>query len=69
LLVLHLAAIVFHSRFRREPLVSAMVFGDRAAPPETSDAPTSDGKRERVIGLAVLALSGIITWWMVSQFG
>ncbi len=65
LIALHLGAIVFHTWIRRDPLVRPMITGDRPMS-EASDAlPAKDGLRERVLGIALIALSGTLVWWLV----
>lgn len=62
LVVLHLAAIAFYTLVRRQPLVRAMLHGDKWLP---GAAPASrDDAISRVGGALVLALSGLLAWWV-----
>ena len=62
LLLLHLAAVAFYAVFKSEPLVGAMLHGDRQldAEPAQDDAPL------RVRGLMVFLLAAALTWYVVT---
>lgn len=70
LIVLHLAAIAWYARVRRQPLVRAMIVGDKAvdsgaAPPPP--APAADGTRERLLALALLGAGVAGAWAIVTR--
>ena len=68
LIVLHLAAITWYALVRREPLVRAMVSGDRHIHPAMAQqAQTQDGALQRALALAVLAVSALLVWAVVTQ--
>lgn len=70
LIVLHLAAIAWYGRVRKEPLVRAMIDGDKAVATvagEPSPEPAADGARERVLALALLGLSAVAVWGIVTR--
>jgi cytochrome b len=63
LVVLHIAAIVFYLKKKRENLVRPMIAGDKevAAP-----APSSrDDARSRIVALVVVAVCGALVAWIV----
>ncbi len=63
LIVLHLAAITFYTRVKKEPLVAPMLVGDRS---HTGDAPppsAQDTLAVRLAGLLILAAcAGLVAW-------
>jgi cytochrome b len=70
LIALHLAAIAWYGRVRREPLVRAMIDGDKsvaAVAGEPAPEPAADGARERVLALALLGLSAVAVWAIVAR--
>jgi len=69
LVLLHLVAIGWYTLFKREPLLRPMITGDREFGPATAAlAAAADGARERVLALAVLAISAGVVWAVVTQF-
>src|SRR5690606_11238171 len=65
LIALHLVAIAWYGSVRKEPLVRAMIDGDKAVATvagEPSPEPAADGARERVLALALLGLSAVAVW-------
>lgn len=66
LVVLHLAAIAWYRWARKERLAAAMVSGDkRVAAPRAE--PAADGPRERLRALALLCLSSVAVWLLVTR--
>jgi cytochrome b len=59
---LHLAAIAWYGAIRREPLVRAMVTGDRA----DIDTPTEDDMLTRLRALLLAALAAALVGWVVT---
>ena len=72
LIALHLAAIVWYGRVRKEPLLRAMIDGDKpvaAVAGEPFPEPAADGARERLLALALLGLSAVTVWAIVTRLG
>jgi cytochrome b len=68
LIVLHLGAVAWYALLRREPLVKAMITGDREVDRTVAArAATEDGPRERLLALAVLVASAAGVWALVGQ--
>ena len=68
LILVHVGAIVFYSRVKKERLVGPMVTGDRDYPPGAPPpAPALDNMGLRVKALLVLALCGAAVGFMVTQ--
>jgi cytochrome b len=70
LIALHLVAIAWYGSVRKEPLVRAMIDGDKAVATvagEPSPEPAADGARERVLALALLGLSAVAVWAIVKR--
>ncbi|UCE31654.1 MAG: cytochrome b/b6 domain-containing protein [Burkholderiales bacterium] len=72
---LHLAAIAFYTFVRREPLVAAMVHGDKPLPIDRQSTgsadsrdlePTRDDGGLRLRAAVLLALCAAAVWWIVS---
>jgi cytochrome b len=63
LVLLHLAAVLYYVLKKREPLVRAMVGGDKpvAAPVQ----PSRDDAASRTVALGVFALCAGFVWWLV----
>lgn len=62
LVLLHLLAVTFYAVFKSEPLVGAMLHGDREL-----DAPAAqDDLLLRLRGLAVFLLAAALTWYVVT---
>jgi cytochrome b len=62
LVVLHIAAVIFYTAFKSEPLVGAMLHGDRTLDVE----PAQDDLALRIRGLVVFALAAALTWYVVT---
>ena len=63
LIVLHLAALLYHAAVRRHRLVAPMITGDKVFPPGTSVAPSRDGAGARWLALALFAgCLAVATW-------
>jgi cytochrome b len=62
LVLLHLVAVIFHSVFKSEPLVGAMLHGDRDLDAE----PAQDDLALRLRGLAVFGLAAALTGYVVT---
>jgi cytochrome b len=70
LIALHLVAIAWYGRVRKEPLVRAMIDGHKAVATvasEPSSEPAADGARVRVLALALLGLSAVAVWAIVTR--
>ena len=64
LIALHLAAIAWYSRVRKEALVGPMIVGDKLL----EDAePAADGARERLLALVLLGASAAVVWGPVTR--
>lgn len=66
LIVLHLAAIAWHSWLRKESLVRPMITGDRQLG-DTAAAAAADGVRERLLALVLLGASAALVWAIVTR--
>ena len=64
LVALHIIAIVFYVKVRRQRLVQPMVHGDKLL--TSPVAPSRDDLVSRAVALVVLALSGALAWWVSS---
>lgn len=67
LVVLHVCAIVFYQRVKKQRLVTAMITGDHAIPSHVLITPSADGWPARALALGVLgtcvaAVWGLVTW-------
>lgn len=62
LVLLHIAAVIFYTAFKSEPLVGAMLHGDRKLDAE----PAQDDLALRIRGLVVFALAAALTWYVVT---
>lgn len=67
LVALHVIAIVFYAKVRRQRLVQPMLHGDKLLPNPV--APSRDDLASRTGALVVLALSGALAWWVSSLGG
>src|SRR5205085_1973307 len=67
LVVLHVAAIAFYVKKKRETLVRPMILGDKNLPQPA--ASSRDDAISRVIALVVLAVCAGLVAWMVSLGG
>ena len=59
---LHVCAVIFYTVFKFQPLLGAMVHGDRALPV----TPAQDDLAMRLRALIVFALSAALVWWVVT---
>jgi cytochrome b len=65
LVVLHIAAIAWYARVRKQRLLPAMIHGDREVD-MAGDVPVSaDGVRQRLLALVLLAVCAGLTWALV----
>ena len=62
LVLLHIVAVIFYTVFKSEPLVGAMLHGDRKLDVE----PAQDDLALRIRGLVVFALAAALTWYVVT---
>jgi cytochrome b len=67
LLALHVGSIVFYKRVKQQDLVTPMIHGDKALPPNT--VASTDTTGTRLLALALLMASAGITSWLVSLGG
>jgi cytochrome b len=67
LLALHVVAIAWYVLRKREPILRAMVTGDRTLPPGTPAS--GDGTRQRALGLVLAALALGAVFGAVRHFG
>lgn len=69
LIALHVVAIAWYGRVRKEPLLRAMIDGDK--PFDAADGPqppaAADGPRQWLLALALLGLSAAIVWAIVTR--
>ena len=69
LIALHLVAIVWYGRVRKEPLLRAMIDGEK--PFDAADGPqppaADDGPRQWLLALALLGLSAAAVWAVVTR--
>ncbi|MBT9512155.1 MAG: cytochrome b/b6 domain-containing protein [Acidovorax sp.] len=61
---LHVLAIIFYVRLRRQQLIKPMLDGDKTLP--SPAAPSRDDALSRAMALVVLALSAGVAWWVSS---
>lgn len=67
LLVLHIAAVLYHQLHKREALVNAMWHGHKLVDDPSGLLPASlDRWPQRLLALAVAAGSGLLSWWIVN---
>lgn len=66
LVALHLAAIAWYVRVRKESLVRPMITGDKLL---ERALPAADGARERLLALALLGASATTVWALVTRLG
>ena len=63
LVILHLAAVLYHDAIKRERLIQAMVTGSKNTP-TPAEASSFSAKRF----LIVVAILSLIGWWLLSSF-
>jgi len=68
LVVLHLAAVLFHDAFKRERLIKAMITGVKKVPLSMAQS-VRQSELPAVRFLVVVALLSGIGWWLISNFG
>ena len=61
---LHVLAIIFYVRVRKQQLIRPMLDGDKTLP--EAAAPSRDDALSRIAALVVLALSAGVAWWVSS---
>lgn len=66
---LHVAAIVYHQRLKRKPLVQGMVTGELPAPASPVPQASADGWAQRLGALGVAIAAGATVYWVVSLGG
>jgi cytochrome b len=68
LVVLHVAAIAYYTFKKKEPLVGAMVHGDKQLPAAVAQVapPSRDDAASRSLAAVVLAVCAAVVWWVVS---
>lgn len=69
LVVLHVCAIVFYQRVKKQRLVAAMVTGDHAVPLHVQAPPSADGWPARALALGVLGMCVAAVWGLVAWAG
>ena len=69
LVVLHVCAIVYYQRVKKQRLVVAMITGDSLVEPHVQVTPSTDGWPARALALAVLGMCGAAVWWLVARTG
>jgi len=68
LVVLHLAAVLFHDAFKRERLIQAMITGIKKVPQSMAQSVRPSELPTLRLLIVVALLSGI-GWWLISNFG
>ncbi|MDD2180566.1 cytochrome b/b6 domain-containing protein [Acidovorax sp. D2M1] len=61
---LHVLAIIFYVRVRKQQLIRPMLDGDKTLPQAAT--PSRDDATSRTVALVVLALSAALAWWVSS---
>lgn len=69
LVALHVAAIVYHQRVKKKPLVQGMVTGHLPLPPDHVPVGAADGVIQRGVALVVALVSAAAVAWVVSLGG
>ena len=64
LVLLHLAAIIYHRLVKKEPLVKAMITGDKL---DLAGLAAKDDSSTRMRGLGVFALCAAVVWFVVNK--
>ncbi len=64
LVLLHIGAIVYYRYVKKEPLIGAMIHGDKHA---ASGEPAKDDRSMRLRGLTVFALCAALVWFVVNK--
>lgn len=65
LVVLHLLAITFYVLVRRQPLVRAILYGDKHLTEGSTHATASrDDAASRTLATLVVTLCGLVAWWV-----
>ncbi len=62
LVALHVCAVIFYTVFKAQPLLGAMLHGDRALPVP----PAQDDLSMRLRALILFALCAALVWWVVT---
>ena len=68
LVILHLAAVLFHDAFKRERLIQAMITGVKKVPESISDS-IRHSELPALRFLIVVALLSGIGWWLITHYG
>ncbi len=67
LVVLHIAAVLYHLLVRRDNLISAMVSGDKLLPEAEALPASADGIRQRLLAGVLMAVCvGLVAWLVLS---
>src|SRR5690606_8036457 len=61
---LHVLAIIFYVRVRKQQLIRPMLDGDKVLPQAAT--PSRDDALSRTLALVMLALSAALAWWVSS---
>jgi cytochrome b len=69
LVALHVAAIVYHQRFKHKPLVQAMWSGQAPVPPEASLPASRDGWAQRLLAVGVMLAAAALVYGVVAWGG
>jgi cytochrome b len=66
LVVLHVCAIVYYQRVKKQRLVAAMLTGDHAVEAHVQANASADGWSARALALGVLSLCSLLVWTLVT---
>ncbi len=69
LVLLHVCAIVFYQRVKKQRLVAAMITGDQVVEPHVQATPSADGWLARALALGVLAICVATVWGLLTWAG
>jgi len=64
--VLHICAIVYYQRVKKQRLVAAMLSGDQEVESDEHVKPSADGLAARGLAAAIFALCVAAVWWLVN---
>jgi cytochrome b len=66
LVILHVLAVLYYARVKRQNLVSAMIHGDKQIAGGKAAAPSRDDARSRLLALALFAVCACFAAWIAS---
>lgn len=69
LAVLHICAIVYYQRVKKQRLIAAMLTGDHTIETQTAVTPSADGPAARGLALGVFGTCVAAVWWLVGLGG